>query len=76
MITQELYDAVQAYATDHYTDGGWDVIVECFELQDLDDCLQCFPDGHEPTLDEVIVALKPLIEIWADRQADAINSAF
>lgn len=39
MLSQELYEQVQQYATDHYTDGGWDVIVECFSKEELEECV-------------------------------------
>jgi hypothetical protein len=66
--------ALYKHAEDHYTDGGWDVIVECWTLEMIDDYLVeagvcTFPDAVK-LFGEGVVA------IWADQQADAINSAF
>jgi hypothetical protein len=58
---------VMAYAEAHYNDGGWDVIVECWTLDDLRQARHL--DG---SWDGVLGA----VDVWADRQADAINSAF
>lgn len=76
MITKELYDQIQAHATSHYTDGGWDVIVECFNQQEMAELLDCVINGPEPTLEEALKRLEPVVSVWADRQADARNSAF
>ena len=61
---------IYQYAVDHYNDGGWDVIVECWGLPEI-----------QSTIDEHGLAggwalILDLVDIWADRQADAINSAF
>jgi hypothetical protein len=31
----ELVEAVKAHARDHYEDGGWDVLVECYSDSDI-----------------------------------------
>lgn len=68
-----LAPAIYKYAEDHYTDGGWDVIVECWTLDMIEEYL--IKRGVR-TFAEAIAAMKDLVDVWADQQADAINSAF
>lgn len=67
----DLVAAVQAHALDHYEDGGWDVVVECFEAADIAAQI----DGAT-TLAEALARFEVQVDVWADRQADARNSAF
>jgi hypothetical protein len=69
--TQPLIDAVKAHALAHYQDGGWDVIVETY-----DDGMIAEQIGKARTPAGAIRKFAPLVDVWADRQADAINSAF
>lgn len=68
-----LAPAIYKYAEDHYNDGGWDVIVECWDLDMIEEYL--IKRGSR-TFAEAVEAMKDLVDVWADRQADAINSAF
>lgn len=68
-----LAKALYAHALDHYNDGGWDVIVECWSLDDIADRLAT--EGAT-NLAEAIEAFDSLVDVWADREWDAINSAF
>lgn len=70
---QDLSGRLYAHAESHYEDGGWDVIVECFSLDDIAACLK--EDGCV-TLDDAIRSFSTSVSVWADRQADARNSAF
>lgn len=36
---QALLNGVNAYALEHYNEGGWDYVVECFSAQDIMDVL-------------------------------------
>lgn len=54
------------YAKDHYTDGGWDVVVECWDDAEWDDLVESSED-YEAAED----TLKGTVDVWADRQADA-----
>ena len=67
----DLVAALKQYATDHYNDGGWDVVVECYTDDEIADRI-----GDAKTLDEAVDAFDALIDVWRDRQADARNSAF
>jgi len=71
MSTQELVQAIKDHALAHYEDGGWDVVVECFDDAEIADTI-----GAAGTVAEALVAFAPLIDVWSDRQADARNSAF
>jgi len=71
-IAQKILDLAEV----HYTEGGWDVLVECHDAASLVDLIwgvdPDLPVTFEAAYDEVV----GLVEIWADRQADARNSAF
>lgn len=65
-----LVEFIKQYALDHYNDGGWDVVVECWSDKDIADVLAGI-DTEADALDAF-----RFVEVWADRQADARNSAF
>jgi hypothetical protein len=71
MTRTELIAAVRAHAEEHYEDGGWDVIVECWEDDDIDRQI-----GRARTLQGALRNLSAFVDVMADRQADARNSAF
>lgn len=68
---QHLIDAVKAHALKHYNDGGWDFIVECWSDEEI---AECFKDAE--TEASAIAAVGQIVSVYADRQADAKNSAF
>lgn len=68
-----LVERVRDHALERYNDGGWDVIVECWEDQQIADRIRA---AGACTVPEAIAAFAPLVDVWADRQADALNSAF
>ncbi len=71
MSTQELVRAIKDHALVHYEDGGWDVVVECWDDAEIAETI-----GEAGTIAEALDAFAPLIDVWSDRQADARNSAF
>jgi len=71
MSTQELLQAIKDHALVHSEDGGWDVVVECFDDAEIAETI-----GEAGTIAEALDAFAPLIDVWSDRQADARNSAF
>lgn len=71
-VGTDLIAAVRKHAVDHYNDGGWDVIVECWEDVDIVRyILGCRKLGPVDTPARAIKAFEPLVDVWADRQADA-----
>jgi len=76
MNVQQAVEAVKKYALEHYEDGGWDVIVECWEDEQIESYL--FTTDEGPATEEEAIAMfaKGVVSVWADRQADARNSAF
>lgn len=68
-LARQLYD----YAVAHYEDGGWDVIVECFSIDEI--AAQLAEDGATD-LPAAIASFATQVDVWADREADARNSAF
>jgi hypothetical protein len=77
MNREAVIAKVKAYALAHYNDGGWDVFVECYGDREynefIDSTLKYEPDITETALFD---AFAQTASIWADRGADAINSAF
>lgn len=66
-----LVAAVRAHAEAHYQDGGWDVIVECWEDSDIVEEI-----GRARTAKGAIAKVAGIVSVYADREADARNSAF
>lgn len=67
---QELVDAVKLHAVTHYSEG-WDVVVETMDDDDINDII-----GLARTPAGAIKKFAPIVGVWADRIADARNSAF
>lgn len=67
-IATQIYD----YACQHYNDGGWDVIVEAWGKDYLAEVIE--REGYSRA--EAWDFFGGLASVWADRQADAVNSAF
>lgn len=71
MTIAELVEQVKEYAMEHYEDGGWDVIVECFTDAEIAERIK-----GTRTLKGALKRFGTSVDVWADRQADARNSAF
>jgi hypothetical protein len=67
--------AFYAHAERNYNAGGWDVIVETHELTEIAETFAAegITNINDALKRSVLVAC---IDVWADRQADARNSAF
>lgn len=64
---------VSAYARGHYEKGGWDVVVEAMEDDSIADAVSDCIDLMQVLTNS---SLSACVDVWADRQADARNSAF
>lgn len=68
--TEVIVEAIKAHAQEHYNDGGWDVIVECWEDVDIANVVT------EETLLSAEWAIAyfrdELVTVWSERQMDAI----
>lgn len=69
----DLVEYVKRHALDHISDGGWDVIVECW---DDDMIAKRLAEVNARSYRTALAAFRSLVATWADRQADARNSAF
>jgi hypothetical protein len=72
--TEAIVEAVKEHAQEHYDEGGWDVIVECWEDVDIakvitESTLLCAEYAIDYFRDE-------LVAVWAERQTDAIISGY
>jgi hypothetical protein len=74
MSYRSVAEDIYAHAVAHYNDGGWDVIVECYGVEGLVQFLLKTPLPRSDR--ECWELVESLVDIWADRQADAVNSAF
>jgi len=66
-----LVQEIKTYARDHYEDGGWDVILECWEDDEIADTIR-----GARTVRGAIRKIRRIVDVYADRQADARNSVF
>lgn len=72
----EIAQQILAHAEAHYEDGGWDVIVECHDEESLIEMVWGIAPETADTFEAALAEVGEVVSIWADRQADAINSAF
>jgi hypothetical protein len=68
--TERIVEAIKEHAQEHYDEGGWDVIVECWEDVEIakvvtDETLLCAEWAIKYFEEE-------LVSVWAERQHDAI----
>lgn len=66
-----LVEAVKAHALAHYEEGGWDVVVECWDDAQIAEHVK-----GTRTVTGAVGRFEGVVSVWADRQADARNSAF
>lgn len=72
-MTETLIEFIKSTAEQNYEEGGWDVVVECWDDNRIDDYLT---EVGATTHEQALEAFENLVGVWADRQADARNSAF
>lgn len=77
---ESLAASVLAHAQENYTEGGWDVLVECWPSAAIVEHWRTMETeyGEVPpvTAQAAVASFATLVSIWADQQADARNSAF
>jgi hypothetical protein len=71
MNKEEIAKYIYNYAQEHYEDGGWDVIVECWTVKDIMEQIQ-----DDESQEEALKNFKGLASVWTEHQADAVNSAW
>jgi hypothetical protein len=69
MNKEQIANFIYDHAKEHYGDGGWDVIVECWSITEI---MEHIEDGESK--EAALEQFKSLASVWADRQADAVNS--
>lgn len=72
----EIAKQILAHAEAHYEDGGWDVIVECHDEASIIEMVWGIAPETADTFDAAMAEVRDVVSIWADREADAFNSAF
>ena len=71
MNKEEIAKYIYNYAQEHYNDGGWDVIVECWTIKDIMEHIQ-----DDDSQEDALKHFQSTADVWAERQADAVNSAW
>lgn len=71
MNKEEIAKYIYDYAVEHYNDGGWDVIVECWTINDI---MERIEDGESK--EDALKSFESVVDVWAERQSDAVNSAW
>lgn len=71
VTTEYLVAVVRGVAQRDYNTGGWDVIVECWTDEMIADQIK----GAQTAMG-ALRKMSPVISVYRDRYADAINSAF
>lgn len=66
-----LVQQIKAHAALNYNEGGWDVLVECYTDAEIATLIE-----GASTFEEAVAACEDVVDIYADREADAENSAF
>jgi hypothetical protein len=68
---KDTIEQMKQWCQDHYEDGA-DTMVECWSTADYQDLLNDYGGNAKKAMS----ALKRIAAIYAERQADARNSAF
>lgn len=65
--------AVKAHAKAHYSEDGWDVIVECYEDEEIRHTLEVHEqfDSFISTNEEAIAAIHELVKIMREQQDES-----
>jgi hypothetical protein len=65
---KEMAKEVQVYALDHYNEGGWDSIVECWGKEEIiEEIANYIPN---PTMAKVLRYFKESCKVWDDQRKD------
>jgi len=67
----ELIAAVRKHAMDHYEEGGWDFVVECYEDRDI---VEEIGDARTPA--EAIANVAKIAGIRDERRREAMAEIF
>lgn len=71
---KEQIELMKQWCADHYEQGA-DTMVECWSDTDYEELFTTH-DGQPRTTEQAWQSLKAVASVYADRQADARNSAF
>jgi hypothetical protein len=67
------------HAKYHYSDGGWDVIVECMGLDDIAQDIADYEEDEQTsvqTVTEALAAFESRVDVWSDQQKGAIIDGY
>jgi hypothetical protein len=56
---------IRGYARDHYNEGGWDILVECWEDADIVKFM-----GDAKSIDEALRQITPILKANDDYRSD------
>lgn len=70
MNEQEMIQAVRKHAYENYEQGGWDIVVECYDDGDI---LELISDAGAQSAEDAIAAVGKLFELKAERRKEALS---
>ncbi|MHC4780141.1 MAG: hypothetical protein ACYTFG_16345 [Planctomycetota bacterium] len=72
----EMIQAVKKHAINHYENGGWDYIVECYEDSDIEETIKEAQTAGAKTTEEVIAQIGKWMRAKDDYRKDIQSTAF
>jgi len=67
MDEQMLISAVRRHAIENYEQGGWDILVECYDDGDI---LELISNDNASTVEEAIASVQKTLKIYDDHRAE------
>lgn len=64
----EMVAAVWVHAKANYNEGGWDMVVECYDDDDVRETIKVY---EATTVDAAIAAQKEVCDVWHGRRLAA-----
>jgi predicted RNase H-like HicB family nuclease len=69
--TVELINRIREHAHTHYEEDGWDILAECWSVNDILDCI-----GDADTFEEAIIRISDTLSIIDGYRAEIQAEAF
>lgn len=69
--TVELVNRIRDHAHTHYEEDGWDILVECWSVNDILDCI-----GDANTFEEAIIRVSDTLSLIHGYRAEVQSEAF
>jgi hypothetical protein len=67
---RQIAEAVMAHALENYEEGGWDIVVEAFDVPDIEKELEAQGIRSEA---KALTLYRTFCRVWEDRRAGVRN---